>query len=241
MQVWLDALDRDGFVVLPGVFPAGRVDECRRGLAAALAPAGAGEAAIRAQEGTVYAARNVLALWPAAADVWRVPPLADVLAAALGPRFGLVRALFFDKPPEQTWGLHWHKDLTVAVRDNRRPSRHFAKPTTKAGVPHAEAPLDVLTGMLTARIHLDAMTAANGPLQVLPGSHRTGKAMPPGDAPPRPILGAAGDVLLMRPLLAHASGRSHPGTREHRRVLHLEFASTPELPDGYEWHTFIAA
>src|SRR5262245_11695094 len=98
MREWLDALDRDGFVVLPGVFPTDRVGECRRGLSAALTPAG--EAAIRAQEGTVYAARNVLTLWPAAADVWRAPPLADVLATALGSRFGLVRALFFDKPPE---------------------------------------------------------------------------------------------------------------------------------------------
>src|SRR5436190_567218 len=83
----------------------------------------------------------------------------------------------------------------------------------KAGVPHAEAPLEILEEMLTARVHLDAMTEANGPLQVVPGSHHTGKAMPAGDVPPRTILGNAGDVLLMRPLLAHASGRSHPETR----------------------------
>ena len=108
-------------------------------------------------------------------------------------------------------------------------------------MPHAEAPLEILEEMLTARVHLDAMTEANGPLQVVPGSHHTGKSMPAGDIPPRTILGHAGDVLLMRPLLAHASGRSHPETREHRRVLHLEFAAAPDLPDGYEWYTFVPA
>src|SRR5581483_4092371 len=180
MRERLEALEADGFVVLPRVFPASRVEELRRVLAEALGRTDESGTAIRAQQGTVYAARNVLDLWPAAADVWRVPALTDVLAAALGPHFGLVRALFFDKPPEQTWSLPWHKDLTVAVRDHRRPSRLFAKPTTKAGVAHAEAPPAVLAAMLTARVHLDAMTEANGPLQVLPGSHRAGKAMPPG-------------------------------------------------------------
>src|SRR5207248_949466 len=122
----LAAIERDGLAVLPRVYAAGRVLELRRELADALSRhAGAGES-VRGPAGTVYAARNVLALWPATADVWRVSPLAEVLAAVLGPRFGLVRSLYFDKPPEQTWSLPWHKDLTVAVRDNRRPGRHFA-------------------------------------------------------------------------------------------------------------------
>src|SRR6185437_14142607 len=84
-----------------------------------------------------------------------VRSLPNILAAILGPKFGLVRILFFDKPPRQTWALPWHKDLTVAVRDNRLPSQHFAKPTRKAGVPHVEAPQAILESMLTARIHLD--------------------------------------------------------------------------------------
>jgi hypothetical protein len=47
-------------------------------------------------------------------------------------------------------------------------------------------------------------------------------------------------VLLMRPLLAHCSGKSHPETTRHRRILHFEFAADPHLPDGYIWHNFIA-
>jgi ectoine hydroxylase-related dioxygenase (phytanoyl-CoA dioxygenase family) len=178
-------------------------------------------------------------LWPAAAAVWRQPPLPDVLRAILGPAFGMVRVLYFDKHPDQTWALPWHKDLTIAVRDTHRPSPSFTKPTTKAGVPHVEAPEAVLEEMVTARIHLDDVTEANGPLKVIPGSHRSGKQLALEEEAPYTILGARGDVLLMRPLVAHCSDHSHPGTLCHRRVLHLEFAASPCLPDGYAWYEFL--
>ncbi len=237
---WLKQLQDDGYAVLPGVFAAPRVDSILAGLTAAFAAAADRDEAIRSQEGSVYGARNVLALWPSAASVWREPPLPDALAAVLGPGYGLVRALFFDKPPERTWALPWHKDLTIAVRDNRLPSRHFAKPTRKAGVPHVEASREVLEAMLTARIHLDDVTEENGPLKVIPGSHRSGKELDIGRVPPRSILVERGDVLLIRPLVAHCSNKSHADTLRHRRILHLEFAASPELPDGYTWHDFFS-
>lgn len=235
----LDMLERDGYTVLPNVFSNQAVAHMVCCLEALFGDRGGAEASIRGEEGAVYAARNILTLWPEAADVWRVPPLTDILTAVLGPKFGLVRILFFDKPPGQTWTLPWHKDLTIAVRDNQLSSREFSKPTRKAGVPHVEAPLSVLESMLTARIHLDEATLENGPLKVVPGSHRTGKALTLDLAPPTCVLAQRGDVLLMRPLLAHCSGKSHPRTERHRRVLHLEFAASPELPDGYAWHDFI--
>ncbi len=235
-----ERVERDGFAVLPGVFGPDDVDAILRGLMPALEAPTDPEATMRSAAG-VYGSRNLLTLWPPAADVWRQPPLPEVLAAVLGPGYGLVRVLFFDKPPERSWALPWHKDLTVAVRDNRLPSRHFIKPTRKAGVPHAEAPQKLLEAMLTARIHLDDVTEANGPLKVVPGSHRSGKALLLDETAPHPILAGRGDVLLMRPLLAHSSGNAHAGTRRHRRVLHLEFAGRRDLPDGYAWHDFLPA
>jgi hypothetical protein len=231
-------MDVDGFALLPGVFPAAQVEEIVVQLATALANP-AQEGVIGNPGGGVYAARNVLTLWPDAAMVWRQPPLPILLARLLSPTFGLVRVLFFDKPPDQTWALPWHKDLTIAVRDNRLPSGRFRTPTRKAGVPHIEAPREVLESMLTMRIHLDEITEENGPLKVIPGSHRSGKEMVLGEDPAQTILCDRGDVLLMRPLLTHSSGRSHPATRRHRRILHLEFAASPNLPDGYEWHDYI--
>jgi hypothetical protein len=230
-------LENSGFVMLPNVFGMEEVNGIARDLGVALSRNQ--DATMRGQSGIVYAARNVLSLWPAAAHVWRIPLLPDFLAEALGTKFGLVRALYFDKPPDQTWALPWHKDLTIAVRDNQRPSDLFGKPTRKAGVPHVEAPLEVLKGMLTVRIHLDAASEENGALRVIPGSHRDGKAMSLGSVPALTLHADPGDVLLIRPLVTHCSNRSQPDTCRHRRILHLEFAASRKLPDGYEWHDFI--
>jgi ectoine hydroxylase-related dioxygenase (phytanoyl-CoA dioxygenase family) len=135
--------------------------------------------------------------------------------------------------------LPWHRDLTVAVREHRPANDQFTKPTTKVGVPHAEAPAEVLEGMLTARIHFDPATDENGVLYVVPGSHRLGRAMPADDAGAVAVTAAAGDVLLMRPLVTHCSGSSAAGTTMHRRVLHLEFAASRAPPAGYHWYEFV--
>ncbi len=237
LDALLHEMAANGFTLIPGVFTPGQVDSICSGLEEAFR-AQAEAVAIRSDAGSIYAARNVLTLWPAAATAWHQPPLPEVLAALLGPGYGLVRGLFFDKPPERTWALPWHKDLTVAVRDNRLPSRAFARPTLKAGVPHVEAPVDVLEQMATVRLHLDDVTRENGPLHVLPGSHRAGKSMQLGETAAETILCRRGDVLIMRPLLAHGSGHADVGTRRHRRILHLEFAGSRELPDGYSWYDF---
>jgi hypothetical protein len=228
---------RDGLTMLQGVFAPEEVSAILAALEGALtSPTGP---AIRGDEGTVYAARNILALWPDVARAWRRPPLPEILQHVLGLTFGLVRVLYFDKPPGQSWALPWHKDLVIAVRDNTLPSEHFRKPTRKAGVPHVEAPCAVLQGMLTARIHLDPVTEENGPLKVVAGSHRDGKRLSLTTGEVRTLHAGAGDVLLVRPLVAHCSNRSLPDTTQHRRILHLEFAASRELPDGFTWHDFV--
>ena len=149
-----------------------------------------------------------------------------------------MRVLYFDKPPQQSWTLPWHKDMTVAVRTTVCRVGSFGGRPLRPECSHVEAPQHLLERMLTARLHLDDVTEENGPLKVIPGSHRAGKELPEGDVPPQSILATRGDVLLMRPLLAHCSGHAQPDTRRHRRVLHLEFAASAELPDGYAWHEF---
>jgi hypothetical protein len=228
---WLAAFERDGFVVLPGVFDPPAVASAIHAVETALR-AHAADAAVLAGSGPAYGARNLLRLWPAAIDLARHPPLADALLAVLGPDGGVIRGLYFDKPPGHSWALPWHKDYTVAVKAHDRLGV-FLKPTLKAGVPHVEAPEPLLRRMVTARVHLDDMTPDNGPLRVIPGSHVGGD-----DRPPVTITGRAGDVLLMRPLLTHGSGHSTPATAQHRRIVHLECSPSPHLPDGYEWHDF---
>ena len=234
-------LAQDGVTILPQVFAAPQIAAMGADLDAALAsasPDSTSAGPLRAEK-IVYAARNVLDWFPPARELWQTPPLTDLLGEVLGPDYGLTRALFFDKPPNRSWSLPWHKDLTIAVQDNRRPSSHFSHATTKAGVAHVEAPQWLLERMLTLRIHLDEVTDENGPLKVIAGSHRSGKAAAESPNAPQAIYARAGDVLAMRPLVSHSSGQSAPDTTRHRRILHLEFAGARELPDGYSWQTFI--
>jgi len=186
----------------------------------------------------VYGARNILELWPAAIGIMDQPALMQAVRFVLGPGFGLVRMLYFDKPPGESWALPWHKDMAIAVKNNRLPSEQFSSPTTKYRVSHVEAPTWLLERMLTARLHLDEVTDENGPLRVIPGSHRHGKESGGVESAVHVLCGR-GDVLLMRPLLSHSSGHSRAGTTRHRRVLHLEFSADRDLPDGYEWHTLV--
>jgi ectoine hydroxylase-related dioxygenase (phytanoyl-CoA dioxygenase family) len=176
-------------------------------------------------------------LWPEVVDLARRPGLLRPLTEVLGPAAGVVRVLFFDKPPGHSWALPWHKDYNVAVAEHRGGDV-FTKPTIKAGVPHVVAPAELLHRMLTARVALDDVTEANGPLRVVPGSHRFYDSGQDEAREPVAVHCRAGDVLLMRPLLTHASGHSRPDAGLHRRTVHLECAASPGLPDGYRWHTF---
>jgi ectoine hydroxylase-related dioxygenase (phytanoyl-CoA dioxygenase family) len=105
----------------------------------------------------------------------------------------------------------------------------------KAGVPHVIAPQAVLDRMLTVRVHLDAMTPDNGPLRIVPGAHRFYSQHNDEPRESVTLYCHAGDVLLMRPLGTHASGHSKTEAGLHRRIVHLECATDPVLPDGYEW------
>ncbi|HVJ83442.1 MAG TPA: phytanoyl-CoA dioxygenase family protein [Planctomycetia bacterium] len=231
------ALAVDGFALLPPFHSEPELDEILAAWEAAVAAAETEE--VRTAGGGLYAARNVLGWWPGADAVWRTPLLVGLLGELLGPEFGLVRVLFFDKPPERNWTLPWHKDLTVALAAPVR-SGNFTKPTVKLGVPHAEAPVELLEKMLTVRLHLDAVDEENGALEVLPGSHLAGKRLDLDSGEPRAVRCKRGGLLLMRPLLAHASRRAAEGNSRRRRILHFEFAPSPELPDGARWRNYFA-
>src|SRR5439155_10545913 len=99
---WRSQLDRDGFVLLPGVFRARQVELMLCELTAGLQGPHGDAATMRSAAGNVYGARNLLELWPGSAVVWRQPPLPAALATTLGADYGLVRVLYFDKPPDRS-------------------------------------------------------------------------------------------------------------------------------------------
>src|SRR5262245_3763214 len=95
---WQVELDRDGVIVLRDVYSSGDIATILSSLDQLFDARPAGDASIRGAEGIVYAARNMLQLWPPAAAIWRRAALTERLSQVLGAAFGLVRILFFDKP-----------------------------------------------------------------------------------------------------------------------------------------------
>lgn len=227
-------LDENGYVLLRGVFSCQEMERARATAATLLDDASSSGSIVAQRDSPASGLRNLLALWPNLLEFIRQPVLAQALREVLGPEAGLVRGLYFDKPPGHTWALPWHRDLTIAVKQHGVLGR-FKRPTMKAGVPHVEAPREILSDMLTARIHLDPMIDANGPLRVQPRSHSEDDPR----SEPVNIHCEAGDVLLMRPLLSHSSAAGDETYPGHRRIVHLEFAPKRLLPDGYEWHDFV--
>lgn len=156
---------------------------------------------------------------------------------ALGAEAFPVRALLFDKAPAANWKVPWHQDTAIAVAE-RVEAPGFLGWSVKDGVTHVHPPGAVLEQMVALRIHLDDCGPDNGPLRVLPGSHRHGKLNDAEIEHWRQTTAEVscearqGDVLLMRPLLLHASSAAK--TPAHRRVIHLEYACRA-LPNGMRW------
>lgn len=150
----------------------------------------------------------------------------------------LVRAIYFDKSPENNWFVTWHQDRTVSV-SARFDAQGWGPWSLKAGAWHVQPPLAVLEQMVTIRLHLDEATDANGCLKVVPGSHKLG-LLDAGAVADRvevsrvtSCASPAGGAVIMRPHILHASARA--SAPRPRRILHFEYSSY-RLPDGVEWH-----
>ncbi len=203
-----------------------------------------------ADQNVTYGSRNLLAICPDVVQLLSYPAIANSCREILGDDYGVVRGLYFDKPPGLSWSLPWHQDLTIAVAEQRNfpcdssdvTIDGFSKPTLKAGICHVEAPTALLERMLTVRIHLDAMGPRNGPIVVRRSSHLAGKLLHSQVPAAKEITEVhchAGSVMLMRPLLSHSSIASLPGLSLHRRTIHLELSSVENLPYGFRWHTYL--
>jgi ectoine hydroxylase-related dioxygenase (phytanoyl-CoA dioxygenase family) len=187
-------------------------------------------------DGTKHAQRNLLRI-PAVRDLAAAAPVRHLVRSVLGLGCFAVRGILFNKTPDSNWKVVWHQDRTIAVRE-RRDVAEFGPWTMKANVPHVQPPARIMARMLAIRLHLDENNENNGPLRVIPGSHRAGCLSAEQIAAWRERASVVctvprGGAILMRPLLLHASSVcSKPG---QRRVIHLEFA-VDELPNELEWH-----
>jgi Phytanoyl-CoA dioxygenase (PhyH) len=216
-----DELDLNGFRMIPHAFSA---ESCHQFASS-----------FDAESGTCH--RGLLA-HPSVARI----AASEAVLGALRPHFPLepraVRAIYFNKTPDSNWFVAWHQDVTVALRA-KADVAGYGPWTNKDGLPHAHAPAELLENMLTVRLHLDDADESNGALQVIPGSHAHGKLSSEQivqittENAGHPCRANVGDMLLMRPLLLHASHKST--SDKQRRIMHIEFAAG-ELPYPLQWN-----
>ncbi len=221
-------LDEDGYATVEGVIPLNDLAVLIAEIEEHVSASGvAHQAGLRALAGKLPSVRRMR----------EHPRLVSVATAILGAPAFVVRTLLFDKTPDANWKVAWHQDLTIAVAQ-RQEVPGFGPWSVKDGIPHVQPPIELLARMITLRLHLDDCMAANGALRVIPGTHRLGRLSPVEIASVREQSVdvtcelAAGGVMVMRPLILHASS---PATSPlHRRVLHLEFAAE-HVPGGLAW------
>ena len=164
-------------------------------------------------------------------------PIGAVAASVLGNACQPVRAILFDKTAATNWALGWHQDRTVAVAE-RIEIDDFGPWTIKSGMHHVAPPFDLLSGMVTLRVHLDRVTASNSPLLIARGSHRLGR-IPAADVADvvrhcgiHACLAEACDVWIYATPILHASEAAREPSR--RRVLQVDYA-VGDLPGGLRW------
>ncbi len=186
--------------------------------------------------------RNLLALpWCAAlAAQLRSHPL---LNAHIPSDSVAVQCTYFEKSEERNWLVPAHQDLSIPVAE-KVENAALRVWSEKEGVLYVQAPPEVLSQLLAVRLHLDECGAQDGPLRVIPASHRAG-VLAAGEVQrwrdggsEVACLAGEGDALLLRPLLLHGSSKGSGNSR--RRVLHFVFGP-PELPLGLRWPVTVLA
>ena len=225
------AIAENGFAIVAGAIGEA---ECQRLIAATSDAVGKG---LLKRRGNSYAIRDLFNHVPAVRELAKCSAVRSYIEPILGPIAFAVRGILFDKVASANWLVAWHQDLTIEVSE-RVDTPGFGPWSVKAGVPHVQPPISILQQMLALRIHLDDCHAENGPLRVIPGSHSharltIGEMLDPKELHGEVALTARrGDIILMRPLLVHAS--SPAIWPDHRRVIHLEYCNAG-LPGELQW------
>lgn len=150
----------------------------------------------------------------------------DALKPLLPKNSQVIQCNYFNKDFESNWFVTLHRDLSVPVK-RKLNVEGWSGWSVKEGITYVQPPREILNTLLAVRVHLEDNNSENGALQLVPKSHVN------DDMNEEKVLCEVncGGVLVMRPLLLHASSKSLQGKR---RVLHFVFAP-PKLPNGLEW------
>ena len=157
------------------------------------------------------------------------PRILSLVSRLIGPNIRLNHSKINMKTAQFGAALEWHQDWAFA--------------------PHTNMSTCVVSVMI------DPCVDDNGPVLVVPGTHRgrllehhvdgrfVGAVVPDGGPMPdyataRPLLGPAGSVAIHHPLAVHGSAANRSGAP--RRILFLEYAASDAFPLFYhvDWDEY---
>jgi ectoine hydroxylase-related dioxygenase (phytanoyl-CoA dioxygenase family) len=161
--------------------------------------------------------------------------LNSIINNLFGEDYFVVKSIYFDKPEQSNWFVAWHQDLTISV-NNKQDLPGYSSWTVKHNQYAVQPPVEILEDNFTIRIHLDNTNANNGALKVIPKSHLKKIYRPENidwiTEKSTTCSVEKGGIMIMRPLLIHASERTT--NNERRRVIHVEF-SRAKLTEKMNW------
>jgi len=183
----------------------------------------------------LFAIRQFLKEVPQVKPLISTAELNQTIQELFGDGYFAVKSIYFDKPEESNWFVAYHQDLTISV-DHKVSLPGFGPWTVKHNQFAVQPPLNILEDNFTIRIHLDDTDEDNGALKVVAGSHLKEEYRPEtiNWQEEKELICPVkkGGIMLMRPLLLHASNRTI--NNKKRRVIHIEF-SRARLPNGLNW------
>jgi ectoine hydroxylase-related dioxygenase (phytanoyl-CoA dioxygenase family) len=220
----------DGFTIIENVFSKTDIESISK----AIEQAGVFKTT-PGRTNHLFAIRQFLKEVPAANLLIFTKRLNAIIKDIFNENFLVVKSIYFDKPAQSNWFVAYHQDLTISV-NKKADIENYVSWTVKQNQFAVQPPVEILENNFTIRIHLDDTDESNGALRVIRASHQKGICRPESIdwSKEKEILCkvAEGGIMIMRPLLLHASGRSTNG--KNRRVIHLEF-SDKTLPQPLQW------
>lgn len=225
-------LESNGFVIINKVYTSDQINS----IIGIINSADQDHFAFR-KEKDLFAIRSFLKTISAIHEFLWTKNILQLIQTLFGNDYVVIKSLYFDKPGKSNWFVPFHQDLTISV-DKRIDIPGFTAWTSKQDQIAVQPPRTILENIYTIRIHLDDCDEQNGALRVIPGSHKNGVKSPraiPLENTVTTCTVEKGGVMIMKPLLMHASSRST--SNQQRRVIHIEFANV-KLPEGLQWKEY---
>ncbi len=233
LQESREQIAKDGFAVINNVFQEDEIES----LLSCISQVDKSNPSFR-KTNDLFAIRQFIKEVPDTAEFIFNNNPKSIISTVFGKDFFVVKSIYFDKPEQSNWFVAYHQDLTISV-DKKSDIKGFGPWTVKQNQFAVQPPLGILENNFTIRIHLDNTNEKNGALKIIPKSHLKGVYRPETidwTLESETICNVEkGGIMIMRPLLLHASNRSTNNCK--RRVIHIEFSNL-SLPNKLQWSEF---